>query len=74
MPRGIILFHTTHALLKLEKGLLERGLEVESIPTPRGLSSDCGMALRFAPTDAEAVRAAVSELGVEIEGIHELEA
>ncbi len=31
------------------------------------------MALRFEPADAEAVRAAVSELHVEIEGIHELE-
>lgn len=73
MPRGVVLFHTTHALLKLEKGLLERGLEVEPIPTPRQLSSDCGMALRFEPADAEAVRAAVNELHVEIEGIHDLE-
>ncbi len=72
--RGVVLFYTVHALLRLEKALVGRGLTVETIPTPRHLSSDCGTALSF-PSDEDAVvRATIAELGLEIEGIHELDA
>jgi Putative Se/S carrier protein-like len=74
MSRGVVLFHSIHAVLQLEKGLKARGVESESIPTPRHLSSDCGMALSFAACDAERVRAAISELNLEVQGIHDLEA
>jgi hypothetical protein len=70
---GVVLFHTVHALLRLEKALIERGVAVRTVPTPRHLSSDCGTALCFAAAEAGAVRSAVEELGLEIEGIHELE-
>jgi hypothetical protein len=71
---GVVLFHTVHAVLRLEKELAARGLAVRTIPTPRQLSSDCGTALSFAWADLERVRGAVAELGLEVEGIHEFEA
>jgi hypothetical protein len=44
---GVVLFSGTQAALRAEK-LLERvGQVVKLIPTPRHLSSDCGVALRF---------------------------
>lgn len=70
---GVVLVYNMHALFRLERELQARGLTVKPIPTPRELSSDCGSALRFGVEDLAAVRAAVDEIGLETQGIHELE-
>ena len=44
---AVILFHTTSAAFRTEKALKESGLECKLIPTPRELSSDCGIAARI---------------------------
>ena len=70
---GVVLFYTIHELFRREKALLEEGLAVKAIPTPRVLSSDCGTALRFDWAAVDRVRRTVEEVGVEVQGIHELE-
>ena len=72
MSKGVVLFYTVHALLKLDRELKTRGLTVGTVPTPRHLSSDCGTALSFDASDLDAVRAAIGDLGLEVQGIHEL--
>jgi hypothetical protein len=67
---GIVLFHSTNWAIKAEKVLQRAGLEVKLIPVPRHLSSDCGVCIRFNWADEEAVRRALEEAQVEIEGIH----
>lgn len=67
---GVVLFYTTSAAIRAEKVLLKNGLEVKLIPTPRELSSDCGIALRFDWDQAETVSALLAAAGVEIAGIH----
>ena len=74
MRVGVVLFHTIHDLFVLEKALRQRGLEVKPIPTPRELSSDCGSALRFEFGARDVVQAAIDALGLETQGIHELDA
>lgn len=69
---GLILFHTTSAAMRAEKILKKAGQTVKLIPTPRELSSDCGIALRFEWEMAERVRALLNEARVEIAGIHRL--
>jgi hypothetical protein len=44
---GVVLFHTTSAVMKAEKLLLGKGLTLKLIPTPRQFSTDCGISLRF---------------------------
>ena len=73
MIKGVVLFHTIHDLFRLEEELKRRGVEVEPIPTPRELSSDCGSALRFDPADTGTVRSAAADLRLEIQGLHEIE-
>ena len=70
--RGVVLFHTTAMALRAEKALEAAGLEVKSIPTPRELSSDCGIAVRFPWGEAERVRAILASAGVETAGVHPL--
>lgn len=43
----ILTFANTHMVLKAEKLLLSRGVNLEIIPTPKDISSDCGMAIRL---------------------------
>ena len=67
---GVVLFHTTAAAMRGEKIVQRAGLAAKLIPTPRQLSSDCGIALRFNWSDAEAVRRALQSANVPVEGIH----
>ena len=49
MPYHIFTFNSTHHVLKAEKLLLGKGIKHEIIPTPKDISSDCGMAIRINP-------------------------
>ena len=69
---GVVLFHTTASALRAEKALLEAGLEVRSIPTPRELSSDCGIAVRFPRGEEDRVRRLLESARIETAGIHPL--
>jgi len=71
MNQGVVLFHTTTSALRAEKILQKAGLAVKLIPTPRELSSDCGIALRFELSDRENVEKGLAGAGVECE-IHRL--
>lgn len=71
MSQGVVLFHTTTSALRAEKILQKDGLTVKLIPTPRELSSDCGIALRFDWDDRERVAGALASAGVEYK-IHPL--
>jgi Fe-S oxidoreductase len=69
---GVVLLHSTSAALRSEKVLQQAGLEIRLIPVPRELSSNCGIAVRFAWPDRERVAQALAEARVEPEGIHPL--
>ena len=69
---GAVLFFTTSAAMRGEKVCKEAGLDVKLIPTPRQLSSDCGIALRFAWAAAEDVRRCLEGSRVENDGLHEI--
>ena len=67
MSRGVVLFHTTSSALRAEKILQREGLIIKLIPTPRELSSDCGIALRFEWNDREQIEVHLIHAGVEHE-------
>lgn len=43
----ILTFPSTHQVLMAEKLLLVKGIRHEIIPTPKNISSDCGMSIRL---------------------------
>ncbi len=69
---GVVLFNTTSSAMQAEAVLSRAGMAVKMIPTPRELSSDCGLALRFAWAAAEDVKKLLEKMRVETAGIHEL--
>lgn len=52
----IAVFHSIHRVMKAEKILKGADVSIQLIPAPRQISSDCGLALRYTPDDAERVQ------------------
>jgi hypothetical protein len=69
---SVVLFHSTAHAIRAEKVLSQAGIPIKMIPTPRQLSSDCGMALRFAREESPRVAATLADNRVPINGIHEI--
>jgi len=45
----ILIFESTHHVLKAEKLLTGMGIKFDSLPIPKEISSDCGIAIRIDP-------------------------
>jgi hypothetical protein len=69
---GVVLFHSTAHAIRAEKVLTGAGFRTKMIPTPRQLSSDCGMALRFDLNIRSGVAAVLEENRVPVSGIHQI--
>jgi len=69
---GVVLFHTTSAVIRAEKLLLVKGYTIKLIPTPREFSSDCGIAIRFAWDRRESLELDLNSLGLETGGIYHM--
>lgn len=60
----VAIFNNIHRVMKAEKILKERRLEMLLIPAPRSLQSDCGLAIRYADKDREEIEAVLSDAGL----------
>ncbi len=69
---GVILFHTNSAVMQAEALLSKANFTIKLIPTPRELSSDCGVALRFEWERNAEVRALLKSARVEVADIQPL--
>lgn len=67
----VAVFNSIHRVMKAEKLLKERRLEILLIPAPRALSSDCGLAIRYAETIRHDVESALAEAGLLPEECHQ---
>jgi hypothetical protein len=47
MSQKVISFQSIHQVLKAEKLFLQAGVIFDIIPTPKQMSSDCGMSIRI---------------------------
>jgi hypothetical protein len=74
MQYGVVLFHTTSAVMRAEKVLLKNGFTIKLIPTPRQFSSDCGIALRFDWNQCEPVKSVLVDTRIEVDALHFLDA
>ena len=68
---GIVLFHNSSSAMRAEATLKKVGMSIKLVPTPRELSSDCGVALRFPWESEPEVARILSEAKVAIAGIFE---
>lgn len=62
----VAIFHSIHRVMKAEKILKGKKLEMLLIPVPRQLTADCGLAIRFSRDLQGVVEAALAEAGLKI--------
>jgi len=68
---GIVLFHNSSSAMKAEAVLKKAKLSPRLVPTPRELSSDCGVALRFDWESKDEVVRKLAEAKVVTTGVFE---
>lgn len=69
---GVILFHTTSEAFEAERAVADANLDYRLIPTPRELSSDCGISLQFPWESEDAVRCVLEDNSVDFDFIRQL--
>jgi len=70
----VAIFNSVHRVMKAEKLLKGEKLPILLIPAPRALSSDCGLAIRYADTDRERVETLLASSSLNPEEIYQMRA
>ena len=70
--RCVALFASIHYVIRAEKVLRESGIWCDLVPTPRELSSDCGMAMELRIADLEPARRLLEDPALSLQGIYQL--
>lgn len=66
----ILILPSIHYVMKVEKEALAQGIEVNLVPVPRQISSDCGMVVKFHEKDLDWILALMSSAGMPEGTIH----
>ena len=67
---SVFVLYSIHNVMKSEKVLKSRGVLFDTIPVPKEISSDCGMAILVASPDRQKVRKVLGENGIDIKGTY----
>lgn len=70
--RALVLVHSTSHAIKAEKLLKRAGIANKLIPTPRHLSSDCGICVQFEKDKTQAVVEVLERGRVDIDGVFDV--
>ncbi|HEX7510694.1 MAG TPA: DUF3343 domain-containing protein [Chitinivibrionales bacterium] len=60
MQKLIVIFESTHGVIKAERICTREGVNCQAIPVPRFISSDCGIALEINESDKQQVERILS--------------
>ncbi len=71
MARKLFTFVNIHALIKAERLLKKKGLSAKLIPTPKTLSSECGMSLLVDECIVDKAQEVLQKAGVEVTGLYD---
>ncbi|KPJ54468.1 hypothetical protein AMJ39_00070 [candidate division TA06 bacterium DG_24] len=69
-PDSVINFVSVHHVMRAEHVFKEHGLAHEIIPTPRDLSSDCGIAIALSGAVLKQALDLLAGAGVEVEALY----
>ncbi|MTI65017.1 MAG: DUF3343 domain-containing protein [Firmicutes bacterium] len=67
---GVITFKSTNHAIKGEKALKNINIKIKTIPTPREITSSCGLSIKFNLDDLLKVKEVIKENELAIKGIY----
>lgn len=65
----IISFNSTHHAIRTEKLLMDAGLTVITLPTPREIAASCGLSIKFDFENLDRVNEIMNENNLERRGV-----
>lgn len=65
----IVAFNSTHHAIRTDKVLNEKDIKVTTLPTPREISSSCGISVRFLKEDMNTVVETLEENEILYHGV-----
>lgn len=66
----VFVLYSIHNVMKAEKVLKSQGVLFDTIPVPKEISSDCGMALLVGCEDRQRVQGILGKNGIDSKGIY----
>jgi selenide,water dikinase len=66
----LLVFGSTQRVMQAERAARERGLNVDAVPAPRAVSSQCGVVLEAQPEQAAALAALLAAAGLEPQAVY----
>ncbi len=60
---GLLALESTNVVMKLEKELLDMGMDIRIIPVPKEITANCGLSIKFQLEDLEAIRSQAQDNG-----------
>lgn len=69
---GVVTFESTSHAIKGEKVLKEENIKIKTIPTPREITSSCGLSIRFKLEDLDTIKNTIKSNNLAINGIYKM--
>lgn len=69
---GVVTFESTSHAIKGEKVLKEEDIQIKTIPTPREITSSCGLSIRFKLEDLNTIKKTIKSNDLAINGIYKM--
>ncbi|UCE19276.1 MAG: DUF3343 domain-containing protein [Gemmatimonadota bacterium] len=69
----VITFDSIHRVMKAERILKSEDVSLTLVPTPREISSECGMVVQVGCEELERVQEIFNKNRLEIEGIYQID-
>lgn len=66
----VFVFESIHQAIRAEKMLLEQGVTLEMIPTPREISASCGQSIEVELADGTAAEKSLRDAGVQVKAVY----
>ncbi|MDD7182610.1 MAG: DUF3343 domain-containing protein [Peptostreptococcus porci] len=68
----IVSFNSTHHAIRSEKILLDDGLKIMTLPTPREVAASCGLSIKFEFEDKKRIKELLEENSIDIKGVYHI--
>ncbi|HLR36267.1 MAG TPA: DUF3343 domain-containing protein [Tissierellales bacterium] len=69
---GVVTFESTSHAIRGEKSLKEENIKIKTIPTPREITSSCGLSIRFNLEDLNTIENVIESNKLAISGIYKM--
>jgi len=68
----IVSFNSTHHAIRSEKIFMENNIKVSTLPTPREISSSCGISIRFSEENLQDIKELLENNQIQYNGIYKV--